>query len=221
MQRAITLVLADDHPIFRQGLRQVIEADRRLHIVAEAADGQTAIDRIEELKPDVAVLDVDMPNRDGLEVARAIRDRRLPTRVIFLTLHKDERLLNTALDAGVNGYVIKDGAVTEIVDSIKAVVAGSHYVSPALSTQLINRGRRISALAGKTPGLDRLTPVERTILGLIAEFKTSREIADILCISPRTVDHHRANMAEKLDLRGSHALTRFAVELQRVPKKLE
>jgi DNA-binding NarL/FixJ family response regulator len=219
MEPTITVVLADDHPIFRHGLRQVIEADRRLEIVAEAADGQTAIDRIEDLKPDIAVLDLDMPNRDGFDVARAIRDKRLPTRVIFLTLYKDERFLNTALDAGVKGYLLKDGAVTEIVDSIMAVVAGSHYVSPALSTQLIERRRRLDAQAGKTPSLNLLTPVERKILGLIAEFKTSREIADLLCISPRTVDHHRANMAEKLDLRGSHALTRFAVELQRLPKK--
>ena len=219
MPSTITLILADDHPIFRQGLRQVIETDQRLQIVAEAGDGETAIERIETLAPNIAVLDLDMPGRDGLDVARAIRDKRLPTRVIFLTLHKDDRFLNTALDAGVSGYVLKDGAVTEIVEAIKAVHAGSHYVSPALSSQLINRGKRLDALAGKTPGLSLLTPVERKVLGLIAEFKTSREIADLLCISPRTVDHHRTNIATKLDLRGSHALTRFAVELQRPPNK--
>src|SRR6185503_15397034 len=103
-------------------------------------------------------------------------------------------------------------AATEIVTTIKAVRAGQHYISPALSSFLVSRTRRMEKLAGAAPGIEALTPAERNVLKLLAEFKTTKEIADILCVSPRTVDHHRANIATKLDLRGSHALTRFAVE---------
>ncbi len=212
MRADIGIVIADDHSIVRKGLREVIAADSRLTILAEAEDGESALARIEELKPGIAILDVDMPLRDGLEVTRAIRDKRLPTRVIVLTFHKDARFLNAALAAGAQGYVLKDNAVAEIINSINTVWGGRNYVSPELSTHLIERRRRQEVAATETPGLDALTPAERQILGLIAEFKTTREIADILCISPRTVDHHRANMAQKLELRGSHALTRFAIE---------
>jgi DNA-binding NarL/FixJ family response regulator len=219
MADIVRVVLADDHPIYRQGLKQIIAADRRLAIVGEAGDGRAALEQIQALKPDVAVLDIDMPDLDGFDLARAIRDRRLATRVVFLTLHKDERFLNAALDTGVAGYVVKDGAVTEIVECITAVASGRHWVSPALSTHLVHRSRRAEDRAASVPGLAALTPVERRILGLLAEFKTTREIADLLCVSPRTVDHHRANMAEKLMLRGPHALTRFAVEHHQHPKK--
>jgi DNA-binding NarL/FixJ family response regulator len=212
MGAQIGVLIADDHPIFRKGLRQVIEADRLLVVVGEAEDGEAALQEIERLAPHIAVLDIDMPRRDGLDLTRTIRDRRLATRVIVLTMHKDERFLNAALDAGAHGYVLKDSAVTEIVGGIKAVHAGQHYISPALSGFLVSRSRRAGALVQAAPGVEDLTPTERKVLGLIGEFKSTKEIADILCVSPRTVDHHRANISTKLDLRGAHALTRFAVE---------
>src|SRR5688572_5874370 len=124
MKAEIRIMIADDHPIFRQGLRQVIEADHGLNIVAEAADGETTLERLSQCDAEILVLDVDMPNKDGFEVARSIREQRLPVKVIFLTMHKDERFFNTALDLGVKGYVLKDSAVTEIVGSIRAVAAG-------------------------------------------------------------------------------------------------
>jgi DNA-binding NarL/FixJ family response regulator len=214
MGAEITLLIADDHPLFRKGLQQMIESDSKLKIVAEAADGEEALERIQQFRPQIAILDVDMPQRDGFEVVRAIREQRLPTLVVFLTMHKNEEFFNAALNAGVRGYVLKDSAVTDIVHCIRAVVAGENFISPALSTYLIHRGERTEGLARSTPGLNALTPAERGVLKLIAEFKTTKEIADELCISPRTVDHHRANIAEKLGLRGKHALSRFAVEHQ-------
>jgi len=207
----ITVVIADDHPIFRQGLRQVIERDPRLKVAGEAEDGETAVAQIDALRPGVAVVDVNMPRRDGFEVARAVREKRLPTHVVILSMYKDERFFNTALDAGVKGYVLKDGAITEVVGCIKAVAGGDTYISPQLSTFLINRGNRAACLAREQPGVQALTPTERRVLRLIAEYKTSKEIGDELCISVRTVEHHRANIAEKLDLHGSHALIKFAV----------
>jgi len=210
----ITIVIADDHPIFRTGLRQVLEADAGLRVVGEAGDGDVALATIESVRPDLAVLDIDMPGRDGLDVTRALRDARSSTRVILLTLHTDAFYLNSALDAGVYGYVPKETAVTEIVGAIKSVHAGQEYISPVLSRLLIERSRRTDALAKELPALDQLTPTEIKVLKLIAEIKTTKEIADVLCVSPRTVEHHRTSIATKLDLHGPHAVTRLAVKYQ-------
>ena len=219
MTLVITVLIADDHPIFRAGLRQVIETSPNVRVVAEAGDGDEALATIESSGPNVAVLDIDMPGRNGLEVARALRDRRSPTRVVFLTLHTDARFLNAALDAGAHGYVPKESAATEIIGAIKSVYGGQQYISPVLSNALINRSRRADALAKELPALDTLTPTEMKVLKLVAEIKATKEIADILCISPRTVEHHRTSIAAKLDLRGSHALTRFAVKHQSALKQ--
>lgn len=210
----ITIVIADDHPIFRTGLRQVLEADAGLHVVGEAGDGDGALATIESVRPDLAVLDIDMPGRDGLDVTRALRDARSSTRVILLTLHTDAFYLNSALDAGVYGYVPKETAVTEIVGAIRSVHAGQEYISPVLSRLLIERSRRTEALAKELPALDQLTPTEIKVLKLIAEIKTTKEIAEVLGVSPRTVEHHRTSIATKLDLRGPHAVTRLAVKYQ-------
>ena len=214
MNDELSVLIADDHPIFRQGLRQIIEVDPRIKVVAEASDGEQAWQRLQETKPTVAVLDLTMPFRDGFAVARAARDERLEVAIVFLTMHKDEHYLHAALDLGVRGYVLKDSAIAEITDCIKAVAAGRDYISPALSGFLINRDRRAATLAAQKPALDQLTPTERRVLKLIAEGRTSREIACELNIGARTVDHHRNNIATKLELRGSHALVKFAVKHQ-------
>jgi DNA-binding NarL/FixJ family response regulator len=217
----ITVLIADDHPIFRAGLRQVIEASPGVRVVAEAGDGDEALAGIESAAPALAILDIDMPGRDGLEVARALRDRRSDTRVILLTMHKDAWFLEAALDAGVHGYVPKDSAAAEIGDAIRSVHAGQPYVSPQLSHLLINRRQRANALAVELPAIETLTPAEMKVLKLVAEIKTTKEIADALGISPRTVEHHRASISAKLDLQGSHALTRFAVKHQASLRNLE
>ena len=214
MRKEIRLMIADDHPVFRQGLRQVIETDPGLKIVAEASDGETTLDLLPHSGAEILLLDVDMPNKDGFEVARDIRAQRLPVSEIFLTMHKDERFFNAALDLGVNGYVLKDSAVTEVIGSIRAVAGGQEYVSPSLTSYLLNRSRRAAALVAEQPGLGQLTPTERRILKLIAEYKTSKDIADELCLSARTVEHHRSNICEKLELKGTHALLKFAVAHQ-------
>jgi DNA-binding NarL/FixJ family response regulator len=212
MQGEITLIIADDHPIFRRGLRQVIETDPHLKVVAEAGDGDTAISYLEELKPAVAVLDIDMPGKDGFAIADHTREHNLSVAIIFLTMHADEQIFNTALDAGVKGYVLKDDAVTDVIRAIRAVAAGENFISPELSTLLVRRANRAAALAREKPSLATLTLTEQRVLKLIAEYRTSREIADELHISFRTVERHRANICEKLDLKGSHALLKFATE---------
>jgi DNA-binding NarL/FixJ family response regulator len=207
----IRILIADDHPIFRQGLRLVIEAQPGLTVVAEAADGGRALERLREGDITVAVLDVTMPVNDGFAVAREVRERRLTAALVFLTMHKDEHYLSAALDLGVRGYVLKDNATTEIVDCVRSVAGGGEYISPTLSSFLIRRRTRAASLAGQKPALEQLTPAERRVLRLVADGLTSREIAGQLGIGVRTVEHHRNNVAVKLELRGSHALTKFAL----------
>ncbi len=212
MGARIKVLIVDDHPLFRGGLRQVIESAPKLELIGEAADGETAFKLIQEQKPDVAVLDVNLPGCSGLEVARKLQGKKNATRLIILTMHKEEELFNRALDFGVAGFVLKENAVEDILDAITTVARGEHYLSPTVSGFLINRRTRAANLFAQKPGLDDLTKAERRILKLIAEKKTSREIAAELFISPRTVEAHRANISEKLDLHGSHSLLQFVME---------
>ena len=210
-EAAISVLVADDHPIFREGLAKVISRDAGLQVVAEAENGDVAVSRLVELRPDVAVIDMNMPGRDGFAVVQAAREAKLDVRVIILTMHDNEEIFQTALDLGIAGYVLKDGAITEIVEAVRAVSAGRNYFSPVLSTYLLNRASRAVGLASRTPAVRALTPAERRVLKLIAEEKTSKEIAEALCVSVRTVEHHRAHICEKLDLHGFNALVRFAI----------
>ncbi len=209
MSTPITVSIADDHPIFRKGLREIIGAEPGLKLVAETEDGESALENIQSLLPQVAVLDVDMPRKDGIEIARTIKQLRLPVGVILLTMHREERFFNAALDLGVQGYVLKDSAAGEIVSAIRSVAAGQHYITPLLTDYLLKR--RAGKQAEHATGLSSLTEAERRVLKLVAEYKTSKEIADDLFISVRTVDRHRANIADKLDLKGAHALLQFAL----------
>jgi DNA-binding NarL/FixJ family response regulator len=211
MSREITLIVADDHPIVRQGLRTAIEADSQLKILAEASDGRAAIEQIQTLHPQIAVVDIDMPDLDGFAVAREVRARRLPVEIVFLTVYRDEGFFNEALRLGTKGYVLKDSAVTDIVSGIRAVGAGEHFTSPALISYLV-KGRRAGAASRAIPGIDDLSATERRVVELIAEYKTSREIGEILHVSHRTVQAHRVNICTKLELHGSHALMKFALD---------
>jgi DNA-binding NarL/FixJ family response regulator len=211
MSEVIRVLIADDHPIFRRGLRMVIESDTALTVVAESDDGAAALAGIEQLRPDVAVLDLDMPPPDGLAIARHIRDRGWAVAPVFLTMHNDEAAFNAALDAGVRGFVIKDGAANEIVACVKSVVAGKSFFSPSLSSHLLSRRDRANMFVDRTPSINDLTVSERRILQLIAEAKSNKEIAETLFISVRTVEHHRSNICGKLGLVGKNALLTFAL----------
>jgi DNA-binding NarL/FixJ family response regulator len=211
METQIKIVMADDHPIVRQGLRQMIEKDKNLSIVAEAGDGQTALELIESHQPDVAVLDIDMPEMDGFAVVRQLQRKKINVEIVFLTMHHEEEIFQAAMDLGVKGYVLKDSAVSDIVSAIKSVAKNRPFLSPALSSLLLNRRRRAENFENENRGLHKLTPTERRILKLVAEEKTSKEIGEQLFISHRTVETHRTNISRKLDLQGSLALVKFAV----------
>jgi DNA-binding NarL/FixJ family response regulator len=179
--------------------------------VADVKNGQEALEAIEKFNPTVTILDIDMPVMNGFEVAREIKARKLTTEIIFLTMHRDEDLFNEAIDLGPKGFVLKDSALEDIVECINAVVSKKHFTSHALTSFLINRGRRNLQLTEKQPSINDLTQTESRILKLIAENLTSREIGEQLFISPRTVEKHRSNICEKLNLQSSHSLFKFAL----------
>jgi|SRR5215471_3407742 len=210
MAAEIRIVIADDHPIFRKGLRQSLEETEGLIVIGEAGDGKAVLDMLRTLKPHVAILDISMPVLDGFAVAREVAKQTLNVNLIFLTGHQDESLFDEAMELGVKGYVLKESSMAEISACVEAVCAGKHYTSPALTSYLVSRRRRSAAPQHK-PGLKDLTPTERRIVKLIADYKTSREIAEELFISYHTVETHRRNICEKLDLHGSHALMKFAL----------
>ena len=209
MNHETPLLIADDHPIVRQGLRQTIET-AEFRVIAEAGDGQQALALLETHQPAIAVLDVDMPLLDGFAVARAVRERGWNIQVVFLTVHREETYLQQALKLGARGYVLKDSAVTDIVASLRAALTGQTYISPLMAGYLINAQPQ----APSAIGLSQLTASERNVLQLISEYKSTREIAEALFISPLTVETHRKNICRKLDLRGSHALIKFALAHQ-------
>ncbi len=207
MRSEIKIVIADDHPIVRQGLRMTIERQSDLKVVAEAGNGAEALQIITELQPEVVILDVDMPNGNGFDVLRNLREiEKLPA-AIMLTVHCEEEFFNEAMKQGAQGYVLKDSTVTDIVQAIRAVFAGQNYLSPAVTSYLFQKREKAA-----NNGIEQLTPSEKNILKLISEYKTSNQIAEELFISPHTVKTHRKNICLKLNLEGNHALMKFALE---------
>jgi len=206
-----SILIADDHPIFRAGLRALIESDASFSVVAEAMDGEEAVASITELRPDVAILDYNMPKLNGFAVLAEITKLKLDVVPVMLTMHNDEAMFAKAFELGVKGYVLKDSASVDIVNCLHAVSQGQIYTSAAVTTFLYKRASR----GQQSPdGIDSLTPAERKILRMIADYKTSREIADELCVSIRTVENHRSNISSKLGVNGSHALIKFALQHQ-------
>jgi DNA-binding NarL/FixJ family response regulator len=212
----LRLVIADDHPLFREGLRTVLSRQSGFFLLGEARDGEEAFKLASDLTPDVLVTDLDMPGMNGLELARRIQGEGIPVDVIVLTMYREEDMFNEAMDLGVRGYVLKENAVQDIVGAIHAVAEGRYYISPSLSDHLITRSTRARTLLARKPDLESLTPMERRVLKLISEEKQTREIAGILNISPKTAENHRTNISSKLGLRGSNSLLKFAIANRRV-----
>ena len=206
------ILIADDHPIFRKGLCEVIAADPSLIVIHEASDGEQALRSVEESRPDIAILDISMPKLNGLQVARALGKAGSTVKTILLTMHEDENLFDEAMEAGVSAYVLKDNAAEDLLKAVHAVLAGRRFVSASIAGLLAQRREQAAHLRREKPGLDLLTPTETRVLKLIAEDRTTKEIAELLRISPRTVESHRQNMSHKLHLSGSHSLLKFAFD---------
>lgn len=199
------IVIADDHPVFRLGLKSVIEEEPGFTVVGNAENGEIAMHLVETTRPHVLILDVDMPVKDGIETAREMLVRFPEVKVSFLTLHRDHQILNALETLNVKGYVLKDSALAEIIDCIKQMMAGDTFVSQAVFD---------ISLSGMDPRLfGSLTGAELTILRCVAEEMTSKDIAEILFLSVRTVENHRQNISSKLKLSGTNSLLKYALEI--------
>jgi DNA-binding NarL/FixJ family response regulator len=212
VENKLRIVLADDHTILREGLRALLSADPNIDIIGEAQDGREAVRCVENLEPDLLLMDLSMPRMSGLDAISEIKKRFPKTKIIALTVHKTEEYLLTTLQAGVNGYVLKDATHDELVMAIHHVMAGKRYLSPGISEKVIE-----GYLEGKEDNLSvsswqKLSQREREVLKLIAEGYKNKEIAEDLCISLKTVEKHRANLMKKLDLHNAAGLTVYAVE---------
>ena len=212
------IIIAEDHTILREGLRSLLSSDPDLEIVGEAQDGQEAIRCVEKLRPNLVLMDLSMPRMNGLDAIKEIKKRSTDTKILVLTVHKNEEYIVATLQAGADGYALKDSTHAELGIAIKNVLSGNHYISPGISGRVIE-----GYLEGRKPlkpmsSFETLTQRERGILKMIAEGYKNKEIADYLCISVKTVEKHRANLMQKLDLHSVSALTAFALEKGLVTK---
>lgn len=207
----INIIVADDHPIFRSGLVSAIGKCSEYRVIGESDNGAAALELIRNLKPEIAILDINMPGMNGLEVTKAVNREKLPVKIIILTMYKDEDYFNEAVSLDVNAYVLKDAATNEIIRCLGEVSEGEYFFSPGVLNYLVKRKNKKSSLQKDFPGLNDLTAAEKQVLKKVAENKTSREIADELFISHRTVQNHRNNICAKLNLKGHNRLLQFAI----------
>lgn len=212
MTREVTVMIVDDHPLLRHGLRDFIGRNSRFKIIGEAADGEEALRQMACLKPQVAILDIDMPRLNGLETMRAIRQLPAPVKVIVLTMYKEEDMFNAAMDLGAKAYILKENAANDVVAALEKVDGGETFISASMLGAGNRRSDRVRQLLLSKPQIEALTPAERRILKLIGEDYTSKEIADLLKLSVRTVDNHRQHICNKLKLHGTHSLLKFAFD---------
>jgi two-component system response regulator NreC len=206
-----TVLLAEDHTIVRKGLRSLLESEADIEIVGEAENGREAIDRVEELRPDVVVMDIGMPGLNGLEATRQIKKRFSDVQVLILTVHTGEEYILQILRAGASGYLVKQAAPAELISAIQAVHRGEAFLSPSISKKVLDDYVQRAGAAAQWDSLERLTDREREVLQLIAEAYSTREIAEELHISIKTAETHRAHVMEKLGLRSTAELTRYAI----------
>jgi DNA-binding NarL/FixJ family response regulator len=205
------VVLADDHTIVRKGLRSLLDGEQDMDVIGEAGDGREAIELVAHLKPHVVVMDIGMPVLNGLEATRRILKKHPETKVLILTMHTNEEYVFEILRAGASGYIIKKAAPTELVSAIRAIKQGESFLSPSISKKVIDEYLLRAGEEGKEDVFELLTNREREVLQLIAEGYSTREIAEKLFVSAKTVETHRSNLMKKLDLHGTADLTRYAV----------
>ena len=212
MPQQVSILIVDDHPLLRRGVRDAIAENPRFQIVGEASDGQEAMRLVTSLKPQIAVLDIDMPRLNGLEMLRALRELPFPVRTIILTMFKEEDMFNAALDLGARAYVVKENAANDVLAALEKVTRGETFFSSILWEAGQRRSDRVQQLLLSKPQIETLTPSERRILKLVGQDYTSKEIANSLNLSVRTVDNHRQNICHKLNLHGTHSLLKFAFD---------
>jgi two-component system, NarL family, response regulator NreC len=209
--RKIRILLADDHQLMRSGIRLMLERESDLSVVGEASDGREAVALAKSMRPDVVVMDIGMANLNGIEAAQQVTQNRPEVAIVMLSMHSDESYVLRALKAGARGYLLKDSAEADLIKAVHAVAAGKSFFSPAVSKVLLDDYVRKLKRSGADDAYDLLTPREREVLQLVAEGKSNKDIANLLNLSVYTVESHRSNLMEKLNLRGLPELILYAV----------
>ncbi|MDY6970813.1 MAG: response regulator transcription factor [Thermodesulfobacteriota bacterium] len=207
----IRVLLAEDHTIVRKGIHSLLDGETNIDVIGEAGDGRDALKKVEQLRPDVVVMDIAMPVLNGLEATRRIKKLFPEIKVLILTVHTNEEYIFQVLRAGASGYLVKQAAPAELISGIKAVWRGDSFLSPTISRKVIEEyiWKAESKRVGQS--YDNLTNREREVLQLIAEGKSTREIADLLCVSVKTVETHRAHLRDKLNIHSTAELTKYAI----------
>lgn len=212
MAKAYRVILADDHILVRRGLRRILEEKADLEIVGEVGDGLELLNILNKIAPNLIILDVSMPNLRGIEAIPEIRHIRPEAKVLMLTMHKEEEYLYQAISAGANGYLLKEDAEKELFTAIDSIQGGKIYISPGLADQSMQNWARMRRGENDSKVEETLTIRQREILKMIAEGRSNKEIGDLLCISVRTVERHRANMMDKLNIRKIAELVQYALK---------
>jgi len=207
----IRIVLGDDHTLVRQGVRKILEDQPDWTVVDEASDGREAVQKTLEAKPDVAVFDIAMPLLNGIEATRQVVRRAPEVRVLLLSMHSDEAYVVQGLQAGAKGYLLKDSADVDLVDAVTAVAAGKSFFSPVVASVMLDDYVRHLSAKGVVDRYQLLSEREREVLQLVAEGRSNKETAEVLCLSPATVETHRSNILQKLDVHNTAELVLFAV----------
>lgn len=208
----IRILLADDHTLFRQGVRTLLASETDMEVVGEAADGTAAAERAAELKPDVVLLDIGMPGPSSFETTRQIKRNRPETKVLFLTMYDDEDYLLEGMEVGANGYVLKDSPALQLVAAVRDVYRGGSYLSPRMLSQLVNDFRTRVKTTDRTPRFASLTPREKEVLKMLAEGNSVKEVATQLNLSVKTVEAHKFNLMRKLDIHNKAHLVQYAIQ---------
>ncbi len=211
------IVIADDHSLIRKGLRTIIELEAGMQVIGEAGDGEGLLKFLAREQPDMVIMDISMPNINGIDAIGRVLALYPEIRILMLTMHRNSQYFYNAISAGAHGYLIKDDSDTELLTAIDTIRSGKTYISPQLSSEVADT--MLSAFREhRNPSILNLTPRERDVLNLVVKGHTSKQIADILCLSPRTIDHHRANLLKKFKMKNTVDLVKYVVKNSLVPE---
>lgn len=211
--KAVRIILADDHTIVREGLAKLLEGEPDLKVVGEAEDGRQAVRQVQKYTPDIVLMDIAMPNLNGIEATRQIKKISPQTKVIILSMHSHDRYINELFSLGASGYLLKNATGTDIINAIHAALQGNTYLSPSISRRVIEDYISMKSQSSRDDLYSKLSNREREVFQMIAEGRSTREIAEILCVSPSTVKTHRANIMDKLKMDNISQLIQFAIHL--------